>query len=220
MKKIEEFLVPSELFTRMLVEDLRKPAKHTCSTHREWKDFDIPALEACSKNPDKQAYTAGHLVEDLCWFFKYLPKTELNRAVRIIIWLLQEALKNYGYVALSEFGSFYSYDRASKNRYSITTGEKFSTRRMKLIRTVDFKPSSVLMNILTPRDLIHNCLDLDTKSITDKNIVEMFNNFVYEKRHRSQGCLLAQTVFDLDFKYLGYSDAYIRAVIAKEIKNR
>lgn len=220
MKKIEEFLVPTELFTRMMVEDLRQPTKLTCATHREWEDFDIPALEACSKNADKTAYTAGHLVEDLCWFFKYLPKTELNRAVRTMIWLLQEALKNYGYVTLSEFGSFYSYDRASKNRYSITTGEKFSARRMKLIRTVDFRPASVLMNILTPRDLIHNCLDLDTKSISDKNVVEMFNNFVYEKRHRSQGYLLAQTVFDLDFKYLGYSDAYIRAVIAKEVKVR
>lgn len=220
MKKVEEFLVPAELFTRMVVDDLRQPTKYTCAVNREWADFDIPALEACSKNPDKNAYTAGHLVEDLCWFFKYLPKTELNRAVRVVIWLLQEALKNYGYVSLSEFGTFYSYDRASKSRYSITTGEKFSTRRMKLIRTVDFRPSSVLMNILTPRDLIHNCLDLDTKSISDKNTVEMFNNFVYEKRHRSQGRLLVQRVFDLEFKYLGYSDAYIRAVINKEIKNK
>lgn len=220
MKKVEEFLVPSELFTRMMTDDLRHPTKFSCASHREWEDFDIPALEACSKNADKTSYTAGHLVEDLCWFFKYLPKTELNRAVRTIIWLLQEALKNYGYVTLSEFGTFISYDRASKNRYSMATGEKFKTRRMKLIRTVDFKPASVLMNIVTPRDLIHNCLDLDTKSIGDRNTIEMFNNFVAEKRHRSQGKLLAQTVFDLDFKYLGYSDDYIRAVINREVKER
>ena len=220
MKKVEEFLVPSELFTRMMVDDVRRPTKYSCATHREWEDFDIPALEACSKNPDKTSYTAGHLVEDLCWFFKYLPKTELNRMVRTVLWLLQEALKNYGYVNLSEFGNFISYDRASKNRYSMTTGEKFKARRMKLIRTIDFRPAPVLKHIVTPRDLIHNCLDLDTKSISNNNTVEMFNNFVAEKRHRRQGELLAQTVFDLDFKYLGYSDDYIRAVTAKEVKVR
>jgi nucleoid DNA-binding protein len=210
MKKSEEIL---NLFTDLMLFDKRRPTRKTVVRNQEYEIFDIPALEACSKNKNKESYTAGHLAEDLAWFFKYLPKTECVRIVRVLLWLLTEALKNYGFITLSEFGSFFVYDKPSPIRYDINTNNVFTTRRMKLKRTILFKPSSKLNLKISPRDIIHNRID-SSKSV---DIPSLFESFVYEKRHRKQGKILCQTVFDLEFKYLGYSDEYIKALMNKEI---
>lgn len=210
--------VNTELFTEMFLNDKRQPSICDFATNRQFEIYDVPVLQACSKDKDKIMYKTCHMVEDMCWFFNYLPKSEINRMVRCLFWLIKEGLKNYGYVQVPGFGKFCTYDRPSVVRYNMSTGERYTTRRMKLKRNIDFTPFPAMQYFITPRDILHMRIGSNGVSET-REFPLLFNSFVYEKRHRRQGQLLMQNVFDREFKYQGYSDSYITAIYNGEIED-
>lgn len=206
-----------DLFTPVVAKDFRKPTNLDIKTNRSFDLWDIPSLEACSKNSEKLGYGLKHLIRDINYFVNYLPPSEINRIVKVIIWLLCEAMKNYGFVYLTDFGSFRAYDRITPVRYNLHTGKSYSTRRMKLSRKIEFKPNGFLLGLITPRSIRYSAvLTVRQRLATWPGL---FSSFVTNKKQQLRGKYLVQNAFTRDWVSLGYSPEYAIMLALGEIKD-
>lgn len=193
----------------MIQEDwVDRPQIHNLSKNRQFDIYHFPSLQASSKNSTKLRYSRNHLREDLCVFFPYLPKQEVQRMVYVFTWLIKEALKNYGNVCLPEVGTFYMFDRPVRETHRAFTSQKWSQARYRIIRKIDFFPSKHLYNICTPRDLIH--MGFEGKYNRAQYIPDMFGSFVDERIHRYRGRIFLTDVFTKHWEWLGYEDDCLR----------
>lgn len=185
-----------------------RPNLSQAEKNRQFNVYQFPFLEASSRNPDKKFYHRTHLAHDLAHFFRYLPLTEIRRMTYVMIWLLKEALKNYGVLIIPGFGTFALFDKPVRETHQAFCAFKWAAPRYRLSRTIEFYPSNLLVNIVTPRDTKH--MGFEGKYERSQYIPEMFGSFVDEKIHRYRGRIFIQDVFDRQWNWLGYSDEYAK----------
>lgn len=197
-----------ELWNDYIKEDWKfRPNFSQVEKNQQFDVYQFPFLEASSRNPNKKYYYRTHLAHDLAHFFRYLPLTEIRRMTYVMVWLLKEALKNYGCLVLPGFGTFALFDKPVRETHQAFCAFKWAAPRYRLHRTVEFYPSPHLMNIVSPRDTKH--MGFEGKYERSQYIPEMFGSFVDEKIHRYRGRIFIQDVFDRQWNWLGYSDEYI-----------
>ena len=132
--------------------------------------------------------------------------TEIRRMSLVMIWLMKEALKNYGCLVMPGFGTFAMFDKPVRETHQAFSSFKWAAPRYRLNRTVEFYPAVQLMNIVTPRDTKH--MGFEGKYEKSQYVPEMFGSFVEEKIHIYRGRVFFQQVFDRQWTWLGYSEEY------------
>ena len=185
-----------------------RPTFAQAERNQQFDVYRFPFLEASSRNPKKKYYTRTHLMHDLAHFFRYLPLVEIRRMSLVMIWLLKEALKNYGCLVIPGFGTFAMFDKPVRETHQAYSSFRWAATRHRLNRTVEFFPSYHLMNIVTPRDTKH--MGFEGKYEKSQYVPEMFGSFVDENIHIYRGRIFIQDVFDKQWTWLGYSEEYAR----------
>ena len=183
-----------------------RPTFAQAERNQQFDVYRFPSLEASSRNHTKKYYTRTHLMHDLAHFFRYLPMTEIRRMSLVMIWLMKEALKNYGCLVIPGFGTFAMFDKPVRETHQAFSSFKWAAPRYRLNRTVEFYPSCNLMNIVTPRDTKH--MGFEGKYEKSQYVPEMFGSVVEEKLHIYRGRVFFQQVFDKQWTWLGYSEEY------------
>lgn len=185
-----------------------KPLISQVSKNRQFDTYRFPSLEASCKNPDKKRYSRLQLQKDLSVFFPYLPFQEIQRMTYVFTWLMKEALKNYGHLCIPEFGTFCLFDRPLRETHRAFCSQKWVQPRYRLNRSIMFYPSTILYNIVTPRNVMY--MGFEGKFNRSQYIPEMFGSYIDEKIHRYRGRLFITDVFSKHWEWLGYDDDLLR----------
>lgn len=185
-----------------------RPRFEQSSKNRQFDVYRFDSLEASSKRPHKKFYSLRHFHRDMAQFFTYLPLTEVRRMVHCFVWLMKEALKNYGWLVIPGFGTFCLFDKPLRETHKAFSRQRWSAIRHRLRRSIEFYPSTHLHNIVTPRTTLF--MGFEGKYNRAQYIPEMFGSFVDERIHRYRGRLFFQDVFDKQWNWLGYSDDAIQ----------
>lgn len=219
LKKVDTSVFSPTMLEHVQTRTLGKDAVN----NRAFDRYHYPNLEASGLHEDKKEYRAEHLAKDLGFFFRYLSLKECNRITNTIIWLINEALKNYGNVSLRGLGKWFTANRLKATYFNAATGQRYVKKRWKLHRQIEFQPSRRMKYLTTPRDLRY-CGLYDISDKADDAPMPQhtawphyFWTFVEEKKHRRLGQMLIQEGVNAEHRDVPYSEEYLRALATGEI---